>query len=263
MIFMNIFSKKLFFVLISFVLFFSFTNSVKAVMTGNCVCSIDGEEETTTVEGRCILELEEQCTESCRSGAEEGAWSVADQSCGTGETMAENCCIPAGEEEIQCVEGEVREGLDCVPAPTATPPGEAPTGTTTRQAPARECSTINQDCMQRFPLERHVFFSNPDCYCCGECGLNDIVNVFINAADYLFGILGALALIFFIYGGVTWLTAGGSAERVDKGRKILIGAVVGIAISLGAWLAISLLQDAIGVKTEFRIDKPSQSEQKK
>lgn len=252
---MNIFSKKSFFVLISFVLFFSSVNLASA-MTGNCVCEMPGEEATTAVvEGETRGELDRECEGDCVGGA----WEVQDHSCEEGEIMGEEACIPEGEEAIECEAGEVRDGEDCVPAPTATPPTEAAEATT-RQAPNRACSAVNQDCMQRFKTERHVFFSSPDCYCCGECGLNDIVNVFINAADYLFGILGALALLFFIYGGITWLTAGGSPERIDKGRRILIGAVVGIAICLGAWLAVDLIQRAVGVKTEFRIDKINQSE---
>ena len=125
-----------------------------------------------------------------------------------------------------------------------------------------KCDTINQKCFGttgldgEFGQSLHRFFSptvsGADCYCCGNCGFNDIIGIFINAADYLFGILGALALLFFIYGGLVWLTSGGSAGQIDKGKKILLGAVIGMLLALGAWLIVKFLITALGVTTSVR-----------
>jgi hypothetical protein len=112
-----------------------------------------------------------------------------------------------------------------------------------------QCATVNPECTTAWDSGEKTsrFISTRDCYCCGDCGFNDIVNIFINAADYLFGILGALALLFFIYGGLVWLTSGGSAGQVDKGKKILLGAVIGMLLALGAWLIVKFLVTALGV----------------
>ncbi len=135
---------------------------------------------------------------------------------------------------------------DCVGAEetTATP-------TTTATPSSTQCTTVNPECTADWEagLARSRFISNRDCYCCGDCGFNDIVNIFINAADYLFGVLGALALLFFIYGGLVWLTSGGSAGQIDKGKKILLGAVIGMVLALGAWLIVKFLVTALGVTT--------------
>lgn len=136
-------------------------------------------------------------------------------------------------------------------SPAPTPPAPAPT--VTLPPPPTQCDAVNPECTKAWGEgKKSRFISSRDCYCCGNCGFNDIVNIFINAADYLFGILGALALLFFIYGGVIWLTAGGSAGQIDKGKKILLGALIGMLLALGAWLIIKFLVTALGVTTEVR-----------
>jgi hypothetical protein len=210
--------------------------SVAGSAVGRCRCTGDGLGETIEVTGYTMSDLERECREGCESYGLYGERGVEFDHCSN--SRAER--------------SEEGERL-CVLRSSVTPPGETKAEEETRTAPTRDCEVVNPDCMSRFPSENHIFFSNAECYCCGECSLDDFTNVFLGAADYLFGILGALALLFFIYGGVTWLTAGGSPERVDKGRKILIGAVVGIAICVGAWLLIDLLQQALGVKSQFRL----------
>ncbi len=79
------------------------------------------------------------------------------------------------------------------------------------------------------------------------CGLPELVQVGINLARIILALSGSLALLMFIYGGFTWLTATGSSERVDKGRKILIGAVIGLIIIFGAVTIVNFAQKALGV----------------
>lgn len=44
------------------------------------------------------------------------------------------------------------------------------------------------------------------------------------------GIVGSLALVMFIYGGITWMLSAGNQEQVTKGKNILIWAAAGIVI---------------------------------
>ena len=44
----------------------------------------------------------------------------------------------------------------------------------------------------------------------------------------ILGLTGVLALVAFIAGGVMWMTSGGNAEKVKKGRDILVWAVIGL-----------------------------------
>ncbi|KKQ40168.1 MAG: hypothetical protein US58_C0023G0002 [Candidatus Magasanikbacteria bacterium GW2011_GWA2_37_8] len=77
------------------------------------------------------------------------------------------------------------------------------------------------------------------------------VQLLINVARYLFGIVGALALLFFIYGGFTMILSGGSAEKTKKGTQIIVAAVIGLAITFSAYLLVSFLGESLGVQTQF------------
>lgn len=77
------------------------------------------------------------------------------------------------------------------------------------------------------------------------CGLPELVQVGINLAKIILALSGSLALLMFIYGGFTWLTAAGSSERVDKGKKILTGAIIGLIIIFGAVTIINFAERAL------------------
>ena len=44
------------------------------------------------------------------------------------------------------------------------------------------------------------------------------------------GLIGAIALLMFIYGGVTWMTAGGDAKRVEGAKSIIKNSVIGLLL---------------------------------
>jgi len=52
------------------------------------------------------------------------------------------------------------------------------------------------------------------------------------------GISGSVALLMFIYGGFIWLTSGGKSEAIEKGKKTLIWAVIGLVVIFTAYLAV-------------------------
>ena len=49
------------------------------------------------------------------------------------------------------------------------------------------------------------------------------------------GVVGSLALLMFVYGGLTWMTSSGNAEKVKKGRDIIIWSAIGLAIIFSAY----------------------------
>ena len=70
----------------------------------------------------------------------------------------------------------------------------------------------------------------PDCTKSGDCGISDILVVFANLAEFLLGIVGAVALGYFVYGGFVFILSRGNKGEVDKAFGILRSAVIGIAI---------------------------------
>lgn len=107
----------------------------------------------------------------------------------------------------------------------------------------------SQGCRDAHKLARDrgeiIFFKSADCYCCGSCGINDIVGSVIQVSRFIFGIAGSLALLMIMYGGFQWLTAAGSSERVKKGTETLTHAAVGLAIIFGAWILVNFILIAI------------------
>src|SRR5580765_4206493 len=66
----------------------------------------------------------------------------------------------------------------------------------------------------------------------------DLKTTVINILQLVLGLLALIAVIMIIIGGFTWLTAGGNEEKVDKAKKIISAAVVGLIIVLLAWAIV-------------------------
>ncbi len=49
------------------------------------------------------------------------------------------------------------------------------------------------------------------------------------------GLLGVIFAILVIYGGYTWMTSFGKSEKVDKGKDLIVDAVIGLVIILAAY----------------------------
>jgi len=70
-----------------------------------------------------------------------------------------------------------------------------------------------------------------------------LIGKIINAA---LGIVGSLALAMFIYGGFTWMLAGGNNEQITKGKNILIWATIGLIIIFASYALVRFVFSAIG-----------------
>lgn len=63
----------------------------------------------------------------------------------------------------------------------------------------------------------------------------------------ILGVVGALALAMFIYGGFTWLTSAGSPDKIKKGKDILIWAVIGLVVIFASYTAVDFVLTALGI----------------
>lgn len=71
---------------------------------------------------------------------------------------------------------------------------------------------------------------------------NELIGQLING---LLGIVGSLALAMFIYGGFTWMTAAGANEKVQKGKDIIIWAVLGLIVVFSAYAVVKFVIEGI------------------
>ncbi|MDD4994945.1 MAG: IPT/TIG domain-containing protein [Patescibacteria group bacterium] len=65
-----------------------------------------------------------------------------------------------------------------------------------------------------------------------QLGGGDIRVIVARIINIALGLLGIIALIFVLYGGFLWMTAGGDEEKVGNAKKVLTNAVIGLAIIL-------------------------------
>jgi len=83
-----------------------------------------------------------------------------------------------------------------------------------------------------------------------ERGCRDVgvfVEMGINLASYLFGIIGALALLMMVYGGITLIFSHANPEDIKKGGGIIMAAIMGLIIVFGAYILVQFLGDALVV----------------
>lgn len=67
----------------------------------------------------------------------------------------------------------------------------------------------------------------------------EIKDIISFAATYLVSISGGIAVLFLVIGGIQYMTAGGSDDKVQGAKKVMRNAVVGLVIVLLAFIIIS------------------------
>jgi len=77
----------------------------------------------------------------------------------------------------------------------------------------------------------------------GVTEVSDIVGI---ALKGLLGIVGALALFFFIQGGFAWMTSAGNAERIKKGKDTMMWASMGLLVVFASYSFLSFILQMIG-----------------
>ncbi len=89
----------------------------------------------------------------------------------------------------------------------------------------------------------------------GRYGLNDplggvgIPALIGGLIRYALGIVGALFLLFFMYAGFLWMSAGGDAKRVQKSKDAIVHAVLGIVVVMLSYALVSFI---IGLSNQFQ-----------
>jgi len=81
----------------------------------------------------------------------------------------------------------------------------------------------------------------------GGTGITSVPRLIGNIIKTILTIVGALALGMFVYGGFTWMTSGGSSEKIQKGKNILIWAVIGLVIIFTSYTLVDFLLTAFGL----------------
>ncbi|MFW5888707.1 MAG: pilin [Patescibacteria group bacterium] len=73
-------------------------------------------------------------------------------------------------------------------------------------------------------------------------GPPEIIGSIIGA---ILSFIGVLFFILMIYGGVTWMTAAGNQQQIDKAKNLIISAVIGLIIVMAAYALTSFIGTAL------------------
>src|SRR3989344_7687855 len=76
-------------------------------------------------------------------------------------------------------------------------------------------------------------------------GNNDITVFVGNIIKAVLSILGAIILIFILYGGYLWLASGGNEQMITKAKGILTNAAIGLIIVLAAYSITTFIMRGI------------------
>lgn len=103
------------------------------------------------------------------------------------------------------------------------------------------CFVISLAVLPRLASAAIVTNTNPE-------SLDDGVQLMVNVAQWILGIVGSLTLLMFVIGGFMFLISAGNSQTVEKGKSIIIGSVVGLVIVFCSYMIIQFSMSAIGLK---------------
>gem|GEM_PF-840119 len=69
--------------------------------------------------------------------------------------------------------------------------------------------------------------------------------IMLTVIDWAIVIVGLLCVIIFIYGGFLYLTAQGETDRIETAKKVIIYAVIGVAVSVLGYVAVKTVNDIL------------------
>ena len=73
----------------------------------------------------------------------------------------------------------------------------------------------------------------------------DLLTTTLNLVDFVLGFFGLTAVIMIIYGGFTYLTAGGNEEKVESAKDTLRRAVVGMVIVMLSYAIVTFVFNVV------------------
>lgn len=81
-------------------------------------------------------------------------------------------------------------------------------------------------------------------------GSSDVRTTVASIIRVAMGLLGIVAVVIILFGGFTWMTAGGNEEKVGEAKKWIFSGIIGLAIILSAYaLASFVINQLVGATT--------------
>lgn len=81
----------------------------------------------------------------------------------------------------------------------------------------------------------------------GTCNIPWLGQYIAGLQNYAIGIVGVIAVIALMIGGIVWLTAAGNNHRIEEAKKIIGGSVVGVMLVLSAYSILYLVNPSLTI----------------
>ena len=82
-----------------------------------------------------------------------------------------------------------------------------------------------------------------------DLGTSDLRTTIARIINISLSLLGVLAVVIILAGGLKWITAGGNEDKVGEARKLIFAGVIGLAIILSAYAIARYVIGALGSAT--------------
>lgn len=69
-------------------------------------------------------------------------------------------------------------------------------------------------------------------------GSADLKQSVVNVLQFVLTLMGLIAVTVIVYGGIVWMTAAGNEQRVDKAKKIITSAAIGLIVIILSWAIV-------------------------
>lgn len=79
----------------------------------------------------------------------------------------------------------------------------------------------------------------------GKVGTAILTDTAVTVINLILLIAGILAVIYLIYSGILYITAGGDTGKAEKGRTGIVNAIIGLVIISAAYLLVRFVGGAI------------------
>ncbi|HPL92873.1 MAG TPA: TrbC/VirB2 family protein [bacterium] len=73
----------------------------------------------------------------------------------------------------------------------------------------------------------------------------DVPTMIGRVLSVVIGVIGAIALAVFIYGGFLWMTSAGNGKKVEEGKSAMVWAVLGLVIIFSARAILKFVLDGL------------------
>jgi hypothetical protein len=98
------------------------------------------------------------------------------------------------------------------------------------------------------------FLDGLACLSNGQCQLRDVETGLLALIRLMIGMVGALAILYFIWGGVQWLTSYGNQQKIQHGRDIMLQTVIGLIVAFMSFILVEFfVNDFLGAQPDAQV----------